>query len=228
MVFVMLLGSVHLSVIDELTLKPGSSFPRFLRSVSYWSNLHIKSGVVHLFLYGSELYFEGSRASVHIGQRLTTLWVQVLQHERNGQHLQMQTETLLQVVDILGDDSRKSRYPFRVYQGFFMVAFIMIFTNLITSIGYHTFEEQAIGFGFYLAKAAVDYWEGSAFLNKEVGRPFTEPMGAFSGLLMVMALFAVNRYFLALPLLGNPTFLATILFVGAYIGDQFRKQHART
>jgi len=189
MLFLMVMGSGPLAMIDDLTLKPNSDFPQALESISYSTNLFIKYGALHLLFFGVELIYDKETAARHIGQRFTTLWMQMFEHHRWGQHFHMQVETLLQVVDSL--QHRKEKYP--VYSRMFliMIGFVMCLTNLITSIGYHTWREQLIGALLALLKVFLfDYSNSSSWVNYRVGFCFTNKRQIIIGLGFVCFLSA--------------------------------------
>mmetsp|Transcript_1534 Transcript_1534/g.1746 ORF Transcript_1534/g.1746 Transcript_1534/m.1746 type:complete len:262 (+) Transcript_1534:101-886(+) len=219
-----LVGSIVYPTIDQETLKPGPLFPKWLKSISYYSNIPIKYGAVHLSLYALEFYRSPSLFTRHIGQRLTTLWFQVFQHPRWGQHLHMQTETLLQVVDVHSLASfRKAELDFCK-----TIGGLMLFTNLITSSAYHTFKEQAIGFFFTLLKLVGDYSKLGHDINHFVGSVLGRRETLAFGLAFATFLFCVVKYILAheplTDFLAHPTVSATAVVSGGAIADRLESK----
>jgi len=222
MFMIYIFGSYLLPTIDIKTLKPGPGFPQWLKAASYYSNIPIKLGVVHAAMFSLELYRSPKLFSRHVGQRLSTLWVQFFQHPRWGQHLHMQTETLLQVIDIhhlkrcsnVEEDMLKC------------VGFLMMFTNFVTSSAYHTFEEQTIGFVFALVKLCVDYSHFGAHLNSYIGSTLSTINTLGSGLVFFAFFFTLFNYVLAIEmaaeLLVHPTVMATTLFTGGFLGQKLK------
>ncbi|GBG25611.1 Hypothetical Protein FCC1311_018302 [Hondaea fermentalgiana] len=228
MLFIMILGSVVMPTINEVTLKPSERFPPLAKAISFYSNIPIKLGLVHVFLYGCELYNDPANAERHIGQRLTTLWLQFFENPRWGQHFHMQLETFLQVIDILsreveGKLPKRSRYPDFVHAGLAIIVALMMITNLVTSSAYHTFYEQTIGAAAAIVKLLFDYYVEVEFINPAIGASYTKPKALAGGALCTAVFVWCGRHLLSaslpvyLALLVHPTTLATVCFVGAWL-----------
>jgi hypothetical protein len=221
MTALVLFGSLALSWFDTATLKPSNDMPAWLKSVSHWSNLPIKLGLVHVFLYGVELWHDPRSGERHVGQRLTTLWLQLIEDPRFGQHLHMQLETLLQLCDVRDRQRRGlvARYPLWVQVGFLLIGLVMAVTNLVTSCCYHSLREQLIGLALAVAKlAAFDYLRATQDLNLRLGELYTIPGALVAGVALLVALVALvwltgadkEQWRLVL----HPTTLATVVLVG--------------
>ncbi|KAH9246830.1 hypothetical protein BASA81_015608 [Batrachochytrium salamandrivorans] len=147
---VMVFGSM--SLMDEVTLKPSLRFTGPVKQLAYWTNIPIKFGLVHFVLYLVEyLVVQNNLLTYsHVGQRMTTLWFQLVQHKRDGQHLQMHLETLMQVCDLwsvtLGNCSLWLRV---MLLGMVLGVFVQ---NAVTSLAYHSLVEQLLGLGLFLCK----------------------------------------------------------------------------
>lgn len=220
MVLLMVVGSVLLPMMDAETLKPHQGFPAWLRQVSYATNVPIKLGVAHAFLYGCELALDPESGERHIGQRLTTLWLQFFEDPRWGQHFHMQLETVLQVADAFDrDDNRvaSKRFPQAVRVVFAGIAAAMALTNLITSIGYHTFFEQMVGAVLAIAKLFFfDYLRDFEHINVSVGHAYTDLRALAGGVVLAALLCLVATLTDAswAKLAMHPTTLATTCFIG--------------
>lgn len=216
-----ILGSYTFPMIDHGTLKPNEDFPLWLKKLSYYSNVPIKIGAVHTCLYGIEFFRDRKLFSRHVGQRLTTLWVQFLEHPRWGQHLHMQTETLLQIFDIFSRSKPKDFSDIEVWiLRFFVVLFAL--TNYLTSMGYHTFFEQTLGFVLCLAKLWLDYTPFGLDLNSSIGDALNSLEAIVGGavalllahVLVYLSLQGTGRYEDAFYFLTHPTGVASCMFLG--------------
>jgi len=234
MLTVLVIGSLFFPTIDYVTLKPGPAFPPMAKSVAFYSNIPIKLGAVHVFLYGAELYFDPRNAERHIGQRLTTLWMQFFENPRWGQHFHMQIETALQVIDIFSVDAEREvpRFPPMVRSVLGAIVWLMFVTNFITSSGYHTLEEQLIGAAVALLKLFFDYYYSTEHVNSQIGSSYTEPRALLGGVALTMvavwfarAMFAATASIEYLALIMHPTTLATLCFLGARATHMFLVQH---
>jgi len=222
MLALLLVGSWWMPMIDVVTLKPDHRFPGWLKALSFYSNIPIKLGVMHAFIYGAELFWDPRSAERHIGQRLTTMWMQFFENPRWGQHFHMQLETVLQLADI-ADRQVASKtgpyYPTPVRIGFFAVAGLMAFTNLITSCCYHTLTEQLIGAALALFKiVCFDYFGKVEHVNHDIGTTYTDKRALALGVFATATIFFVFVPLLPPAVSGvlhHPTSLATILFVKA-------------
>ena len=222
MTALVLLGSLALPWFDAATLKPSSGMPAWLKAVSYWSNLPIKLGLVHAFLYGVELWHDPRSGERHVGQRLTTLWLQLAEDPRFGQHLHMQLETLLQLCDARERQRRGlvSRYPPWVQLGFLLVALAMAVTNLVTSCCYHSLREQLVGLALALAKlVAFDYLRSTQDLNLRLGELYTIPGALAAGVALLAAVLATAWLLVGADkeqwrLVVHPTTLASVVLLG--------------
>lgn len=228
---VFVIGSTVFSVIDHDTLKPGDGFPPWLKTLSFYSNIPIKLGAVHGFLYGIELYRDGELFTFHVGQRLSTLWVQFFENPRWGQHLHMQTETLLQIVDVFQSEKAQS---YSALERYLLIgcAVLFVLTNLITSIAYHTFEEQLIGFLLTLVKLFLDYDIAMPY-NKEIGSAVKSVYAIAGGVVMIALALALTHLTLSSTLILtidkfilHPTVIATSIFISGvvyhFIEDNYR------
>jgi len=231
MIALVLIGSVAIPMIDHETLKPSTDFPTWLKAISFYSNIPIKLGLVHVVLYGYELYYDPQSAQRHLGQRLSTMWLQFFEHPRWGQHFHMQLETVLQVCDIFvrRDERLHPRpkpsgenAPDPLALGLGAIAFLMALTNLITSCCYHTLSEQLIGAFLALGKLlAFDYHVDRERFNPLIGEVYTNPLvlvlSTVGVALLVLGLQAVFAGFpVVLVTLMHPTTLATAVFLGCH------------
>lgn len=211
---VFVFGSFMVPTIDRETLKPSEDFPIWLKNLSRLSNVPIKIGFVHAYIYAFEILRSPKLFPYHLGQRLTTLWVQFFEHHRWGQHLHMQVETVLQLVDLLGRDSYSAMERGVLYG----LVGLFFFTNFITSTAYHTWEEQSIGFVIALVKLAVDYSVGAQW-NKMVGETMQSRLAIGGGLSLLALEYALVTYLFASTevsrIVFHPTIIATTLFTGA-------------
>jgi hypothetical protein len=112
---------------------------------------------VHFVLYFVELTLltlgdDTSLFATHIGQRLTTLWFQLLQPPRYGQHLQMHLETLMQIADCMNLHQVERKRMRWLYVFFGFISLGIYIQNALTSLAYHSMAEQTWGFGLFLAK----------------------------------------------------------------------------
>ena len=219
---IFVVGSVIFPRIDRTTLKPDETFPTWLKKLSSAVNVPIKLGVFHMCFYGIELFRDEDIFAFHTGQRLTTLWFQFLQHRRWGQHLHMQTETLLQIVDV-AQSGAFSSYSIPEKAVLAAGACMLCLTNLITSIAYHTWEEQAIGYLLTLAKLFIDYGVGHE-VNRTVGRSLRSWRAVFGGVVTVAIVVVLSKVAVSTELseaivefMLHPTVLATSVFAAGFL-----------
>lgn len=218
---IFVVGSIGFPYIDRSTLKPNDSFPSWLKAVSYAVNVPMKLGLFHMVLYGIELFRDHHIFTFHTGQRLTTLWFQFFQHQRWGQHLHMQTETLLQIVDVYQSDGFRT-YTVAEKTVLASGACVLCVTNLITSVAYHTWEEQVIGYLITLAKLFVDYGYGTK-VNQKIGRSLRSWHALVGGFIAVAVIVALSKLMLSSSaskvvsaFMLHPTVLATGIFVAGF------------
>ena len=200
-------GCLLFPTINLATLKPGPGMSDWLLSVSRMTNIPIKLGILHGCLYFIEWSNGKSRGTVlstHIGQRLTTLWVQGFQNPRWGQHLHMQIETMLQILEAMPVVGTFGTL-------FLTSAFIALLTQAgITSSGFHTFEEQMLGFLSAVAKSVIldRLIPMAGRVNEFVGSPFRDAQNCLSGALALASLRFIE-------VRATPTMIASALFAGA-------------
>eukprot|EP00514_Thraustochytrium_sp_LLF1b_P008971 CAMPEP_0184549790 /NCGR_PEP_ID=MMETSP0199_2-20130426/12307_1 /TAXON_ID=1112570 /ORGANISM="Thraustochytrium sp., Strain LLF1b" /LENGTH=301 /DNA_ID=CAMNT_0026944537 /DNA_START=144 /DNA_END=1049 /DNA_ORIENTATION=+ len=176
MISFMLLGSAVFPMIDHDTLKPSDEMPAWLKTVSHYSNIPVKLGAIHLVLYAAEMMVDQDLAERHMGQRMTTMWMQTIEHPRWGQHFHMQLEAVLQIADLLKRKRKgeTSQFPSFLHVLLGVFAFIMVVTNFVTSCCYHTLSEQVIGAVLACVKlVGFDYWQDMENINVKVGQAYT-------------------------------------------------------
>lgn len=202
MLFSTILFATLFSTIDSTTLKPSNDFPPNLKKFSDLTNIPIKVGLFHFLLYFFEANLFPTILPFHIGQRLSTMWLQAFENPRWGQHFHMQVETLLQLIDLEQQAQNKSLPQhgfmtfFRVFSGFFMLT--MIFTNCVTSSAYHTLKEQLIGAFLAFIKLIYDYSEIGNQVNFYIGRAFVNDIS-----LTIVSFIFVYSSFIILSLLND-------------------------
>eukprot|EP00924_Labyrinthula_sp_SR-Ha-C_P003083 snap_masked-scaffold_50-processed-gene-1.49-mRNA-1 protein AED:0.06 eAED:0.06 QI:0/0/0/1/1/1/2/0/241 len=211
MLSIMILGSYFFPTIDPVTLKPSDDFPSWLQTLSYYTNIPIKSGMLHFLLYAGEIFLINKTLFFkHFGQRLTTLWLQLFENPRWGQHFHMQTEGLLQIIDIFvylqkQPEDKKINLN-KILQVF---AFIFMFTNFVTSSAYHTLQEQVIGAIICYIKIFFDY-SHFEHVNYRIGSTFQLE----NKLSFILALvFTIGLYFIYPTIASHPTFYPSIVFI---------------
>jgi hypothetical protein len=225
MFLVYTISSTYFSTIDLDTLRPKKDeMNADLLRFSKWSNYYIKFGFMHLSLYALE-FFRTSKSSplnknnkntndifeFHIGQRLTTLWYQFFQNERYGQHLHMQIETALQICDDLFIN--KTAFPTTIERLYlYFIGFLMLFTNAVTSSGFHTFEEQTYGFIYCIVKLIYDYSNVGLIVNKQIGSTLSNLVQIVAGFIFV----GIGILFNELQML-HPTVIATLFLLGGLV-----------
>ena len=204
-------SSPMLSYFDEDTMRPNSLFPAQVKAVARATNVPIKLGLFHMTLYAFEFWLDRELFPRHIGQRFTTLWYQLLQPERYGQHLQMHVETLMQLCDA---ESRANAlgYPAPAVAAMYMAGSIVMLQNALTSMGWHSAQEQAIGFALALLKLAFDYSALGAELNRTVGSALSDVMRWVGVALMLFGGYVVNGFESL-----HPTTIATLIFAGGAV-----------
>ena len=209
------LAMAHPSVshFDAATLRPRDSLAGWVVAVGRATNRPVRQGLLHAAAYAVELGWDRLAGRRHVGQRLTTLWIQVAQHGRWGQHVQMQLETLAQVCDA----SARSKagmvaYPLPARVGMAALAVGMLAQVALTSVGWHSLHEQAVGVALGLGKLAFDYTATGSKINDRVGFALGEAVHWLGGFLAVSAAYGVHGV-AAL----HPTVMATLLFVGGLL-----------
>jgi hypothetical protein len=177
--------------------------------------------------------------SLHTGQRVTTLWYQYLQHHRWGQHLHMQVETLLQVLDLVtlgaivverrrgtrssatsdtveSSKRQQLRRGYRerpVAQAFLaIVVLLMVIQNLITSSAYHTLAEQLVGYVLCCFKLAWDYTEAGSCFNSAVGKPMASASNLLVSVVAVVVLIGLDG---AGVMTSSPPLVSVVIVAGA-------------
>lgn len=212
----MLLGSFAFPTINRKTLKPGDDFPLWLRTVSRYTNKPIKIGLIHLCIYSLELFREKEIFMYHTGQRLSTLWLQLIEHERWGQHLHMQLETALQIIDLTL--SNRFKFYSQVEKGFLYATFVLfLFLHLVTSSAYHTWEEQLIGYIIAVLKVVLDY-SILATYNREVGKYLCSHYSFLGGFFVIALLYLLTTIWCeqscttVTGIILHPTSMATTVF----------------
>eukprot|EP00924_Labyrinthula_sp_SR-Ha-C_P003095 snap_masked-scaffold_50-processed-gene-1.62-mRNA-1 protein AED:0.20 eAED:0.20 QI:0/0/0/1/1/1/2/0/217 len=187
MLSIMILGSYFFPTIDPVTLKPSDDFPLWLQTLSYYTNIPIKSGMLHFLLYAGEIFLINKTLFFkHFGQRLTTLWLQLFENPRWGQHFHMQTEGLLQIIDIFvylqkqPEDKKINLNKEQVIGA--IICYIKIFFD------YSHFEH-------------VNYRIGSTF-------QLENKLSFILGLV-----FTIGLYFIYPTIASHPTFYPSIVFI---------------
>lgn len=227
MLVVLLIGSTIFSTIDIETLKPSESFPDIIKNISTITNFPIKIGLMHLVLYTFEYFYFPELVSTHIGQRLSTLWLQYFENPRWGQHFHMQMETALQICDIITRADKVNGNRFKNKKKLFwmiglvfcrLVLVAMLLTNFITSSAYHTFKEQCLGAVVALAKIVFDYHSYGQKNNQFIGESLTtipEITIAIGVLFLCLGYIVLHLVGLdADSIIAHPTVVATSFFMG--------------
>jgi len=226
MLVLMVIGSFVFPMMDPDTLKPNEFFPSGLEIASFYFNVPVKLGLIHLIVYGLEYMHDSLSFERHIGQRLTTMWLQHFENARWGQHFHMQTETLLQVIDMLSRDHRNQtprKYNVVIKTVLLLIALLMIVSNFITSTGYHSFYEQMLGALFTLFKVfGFDYLAVFQHVNETVGAAYDSKRNMITGIIVLSSVlclvFVLGLYQELRDFVLHPTVLATILFLGCNLG----------
>lgn len=206
-------ASPLVSVFNYHTMKPHATMHPWIKTVAMATNVPIKLGLIHGGLYLGEFFLNRELFKLHVGQRFTTLWYQLLQPHRFGQHLQMHFETLVQVADVLSSEtlatvSKTLKNVIRAV--LYVVIAGILLQNALTSMGWHSIEEQATGFVLVCIKYFVfDLSKRGAKFNNSIGSTLA------SGVQWIGASFSLGsglawNEFEAL----HPTAMATLLFVG--------------
>jgi len=158
----------NLSHFDPASQRPLTSMDPFIKHLARVTNVPIKLGAVHLCLYLIEFIKDPVLFRRHVGQRLTTLWWQMLQNHRLGQHFQMQIETCMQIADVLTRRS-EARYNVGHCVVFAGISILIFCQAALTSLGWHNFNEQFAGFSLAMVKLLFDYSVQGTKLNDAVG-----------------------------------------------------------
>lgn len=234
MLSVLVAAGALFPMIDLDTLKPNEFFPSKLRVASFYSNIPIKMGLVHAIMYGVELVLDPYSAKRHIGQRMTTLWMQVFENPRFGQHFHMQLETGVQVLDMFKRDHENYViYSWPIKAILCGIIVLMIFTNYITSCCFHTLEEQLVGALLALAKLTlIDYFRLCEPINKKVGSVYSNLRVLASGLVFALVSIFLLDIGAKLGLLNqeflwNPVLLSSLLWLGCLIFHASSQNHSR-
>ena len=224
MLGLLFIGSFIFPMIDLETLKPNQQFPNWLKTVSYYFNIPIKFGLVHSFIYVLELFWDTDSGKRHIGQRITTLWMQLYENPRFGQHFHMQLETSLQVADMFKREHKKHvKYNYFFKAAFVMIIALMMVTNYITSSGYHTFHEQLIGAALASAKLIFfDYYKPIERINGKVGDVYTGFRTLVVGFVIALGLILISIILLGSlsihqDFIWHPTSLSSFMWIGCAI-----------
>jgi len=212
MVTFIVFGLPGISVMDPESMKPRKGFNPTLKAIAIATNVPIKLGVVHGILYAFEFFLDPNLFKRHVGQRLTTLWFQLFQFQRFGQHLQMHIETLVQAADVLTSKSPLARHT--VVKVFLYVVIAGVLTqNALTSLGWHSLKEQAIGFGLGMLKlVAFDLAPHGARLNRYLGESLARGIQWLGGAISLGGGLFLNNY---APL--HPTIMASLIFAGGAV-----------
>ena len=204
-------SSPYVSMMNPETLKPLPSFNPELKKMAHLTNIPIKLGLVHGFLYFFEFFLDIDLFRRHIGQRFTTLWYQLLQPERLSQHLQMQIETVMQLTDALY--SKNIREKKLLKGSIWIFIFAITFQNAVTSLGWHSLHEQSIGFFLVIMKLVLFdlSWNGSRS-NVFIGESLASGIQWIGGMTTLGGGIFLNEYETL-----HPTTMATLLFIGGAI-----------
>lgn len=212
------IASGYMSYIDELTLRPSHHFPKEVKWFCNITNKPIKYGVLHFVFYTMEFFKDKDQFQIHVGQRITSLWMQTLQHHRNGQHLQMQIETLLQIADcffpraIYSSSNGETKYTSILERAILLIsASMLVITSILTSMAYHTHDEQMIGLGFAFLKLFFDYTIGIQ-VNGMIGQVLREAIQIAVGFIALGITIATDMA----PGM-TPTAMATVIFGAALV-----------
>jgi len=201
-------SSPAVTYFDPETLRPTPDFPAWVRAAAHATNVPIKLGVLHVALYATEFWYDRGLFRRHVGQRFTTLWYQLPQPPRYGQHLQMQLETLMQLCDALAR-REAAAYPLGAVVAIGGAGTVVMAQSALTSIGWHSMQEQSAGFALALLKLALDYSPYGVRVNERVGGSLSDAAQWAGGALMLGTGYVVNG-FEAL----HPTAVATLIFAG--------------
>lgn len=206
---VLVFGSM--SVMDETTLKPSVKFTGPVKQLAYWTNIPIKLGLVHFGLYLIEYVVVQNNLLTysHVGQRMTTLWFQLVQNKRDGQHLQMHLETLMQVCDLWSVVRPQAVWLQALLIGVVLGVFVQ---NALTSLAYHSLAEQLLGLVLFLCKYLVFDLQpqGGGLVNYHLGALVMENKWRVAGGLGVLAVVLAWNEFHTF----HPTAMATNMVVG--------------
>lgn len=208
LLFAMAFSLPGISVMDPVTLKPHKGFNPTLKTIARVTNIPIKLGIVHGVLYMMEYIIDPELFKRHVGQRLTTLWYQLIQFPRFGQHLQMHVETLVQAADALY--SKKMFGNLLVRAVLWTVITGILVQDALTSLAYHSFTEQVVGFGLGIVKLLCFDWAArGSRINKAVGESLARGIQWIGGALSLSGGLLLNDF---APL--HPTLMATLLCIG--------------
>lgn len=207
-------ASPWIAVMDPVTLKPINMDPR-VKKIAEMTNWPVKMGAVHACLYMLEFFRDKHLFQRHFGQRITSLYYQLFQPSRFGQHLQMQLETLLQIADAI----RSGNFTKSVLAQSILwsIAMIMVIQSALTSYGWHSFEEQLLGFILVSVKLLMfDFTARGAMINKTIGKSLAEGIQWIGGGVSLACGVAFNGFELL-----HPTAMATLVVVGGALTLSF-------
>jgi len=203
-------SSPYLSMMNPETNRPHEHFHPTLKTIAKLSNVPIKLGIFHGVLYFGEFFLDPQLFKRHIGQRFTTLWYQLFQHHRYGQHLQMHMETLIQLADALHSSKLSQRVVVQI--AIWTAILIVLLQDAMTSVGWHSFEEQAIGFGIGALKLCFDLTARGARVNNLIGESLSRGIQWIGGAVSLGVAIFLNDF---TPM--HPTAMATIIFMGGVV-----------